>query len=72
MDVELMFLGVMVVGVFVLTLVFIWHWISNKASGGKRASSKATAANGNGAPVNEYMTKKGGANQAAPGKAFFF
>ena len=66
MDVELIFLGVMIVGIVVLALVFIWHWVSSRtmrrSHGGK--SSIFSAANGE--RLNEYIAKKP-ANQFTSG-----
>ncbi|KAL5108038.1 Translocon-associated protein subunit alpha [Taenia crassiceps] len=59
MDVELIFLGLMVVGVCVLVLIFIWHWISKKASRRSHSGKSPAAFNGtDGATFNEYATKK--------------
>ncbi|VDM16312.1 unnamed protein product [Hydatigera taeniaeformis] len=59
MDVELMFLGVMIVGVCILVLIFIWHWISKKASRRPPGGKPAATFNGtDGTKFNEYVTRK--------------
>ncbi|KAL5967460.1 Translocon-associated protein subunit alpha [Taenia solium] len=58
MDVELIFLGLLIVGVCVLVLIFIWHWISKKASRRPHSGKSSAAFNGtDGATFNEYVTK---------------
>ncbi|EUB62852.1 Translocon-associated protein subunit alpha [Echinococcus granulosus] len=59
MDFELIFLGLMIVGVCVLVLIFIWHWISKKAGRRPHGGKPGLASNGtDGMRLNEYVTKK--------------
>ncbi|VDD79907.1 unnamed protein product [Mesocestoides corti] len=56
MDVELIFLGVMVVGVCILVIGFVWHWISTKAS--RRAQGSKSSATYNGGAKSSVNVSK--------------
>ncbi|VDO07077.1 unnamed protein product [Rodentolepis nana] len=60
-DIELLFLGIIICGVIVLVLVFLWHWISSKTSRKSHRSTTYSAVND--VKENGYTSKKS-TNQA--------
>lgn len=64
---ELMFLCVIVLGVAILFVVFIWHRISNKTSR-RQGNSANVSTGGSAAAVNEYMVKKTAPQSSSVGK----
>ncbi|KAM3188093.1 hypothetical protein ACTXT7_000957 [Hymenolepis weldensis] len=55
-DVELLFLCVIICGIIVLALVFLWHWISNKT--GRKSHKSASYSAVDDLKDNEYISKK--------------
>nr|CDS32709.1 Translocon associated protein subunit alpha [Hymenolepis microstoma] len=60
-DVELLFLGIIICGIIVLALVFLWHWISSKT--GRKSHKSASYSSITDVKENGYSSKKSN-NQA--------